>query len=102
MTSNLEVYAHSTVTRSESSDAGLTQRASTVTESNPNLPSTGASFTDDEKFELLSAFLDNEVSEDEQRLVQHWLKSDPKIRQTYQQQLQLKAALQLLSNDFLG
>lgn len=97
MTSNLEAYAHSTLTRSESSDAALTQSSPALTKLTQDLP-----FTDDEKFELLSAFLDNEVAEDEQRLVQHWLRTDPKVQQTYQQQLKLKAALQLLSNDSFG
>jgi hypothetical protein len=49
--------------------------------------------TDDEKFELLSAYLDDEVSEQERCLVEHWLSADPQLQQHYQAQLRLRQAI---------
>jgi len=59
-------------------------------------PADDFTFTADEKFGLLSAFLDDEVSEEERCLVNHWLKSDADLQATYQQQLRLRAALKHL------
>ncbi len=50
-------------------------------------------FTDAEKFELLSAYLDDEVTEQEQCLVEHWLSSDFQLQQQYQAQLKLRLAM---------
>ncbi|NJM97689.1 MAG: hypothetical protein HC800_11495 [Phormidesmis sp. RL_2_1] len=50
-------------------------------------------FTDDEKFELLSAYLDDEVSLQERHLVEHWLSVDPSTQQHYQAQLKLRQAI---------
>ena len=36
-----------------------------------------------EQFELVSAYLDNEVTEDERRQVEHWLATDAKIQALY-------------------
>jgi hypothetical protein len=49
--------------------------------------------TDDEKFELLSAYFDDEVSEQERALVEHWLSCDPQLQQHYQAQLKLRQAI---------
>jgi anti-sigma factor RsiW len=46
-----------------------------------------------EKFELLSAYLDGEVSASERHQVESWLAQDPKFRQTYRQ-------LTMLQNGF--
>ncbi len=43
-----------------------------------------------DQFELLSAYLDGEVSADERQQVEGWLSQDPKLRQTYQQMLKLQ------------
>ncbi|MEM1370194.1 MAG: anti-sigma factor [Cyanobacteria bacterium P01_H01_bin.15] len=43
-----------------------------------------------ERYELLSAYVDGEVSVSERRQVQHWLDSDPQVRKYYQHLLQLR------------
>lgn len=48
------------------------------------------------KFEILSAYLDDEVSQEERLLVERWIECDPLFRQQYQAQLALKAALRSL------
>ena len=56
--------------------------------------------TSDEKFEILSAYLDDEVSQEERRLVEQWIECDPLFRQQYQAQLTLKSAVRSLSTRF--
>jgi anti-sigma factor RsiW len=56
-------------------------------------------FTDAEKFELLSAYLDDEVTEQEQCLVEHWLSSDLALQQHYQAQLRLRSAMRAVFNE---
>jgi anti-sigma factor RsiW len=46
-----------------------------------------------EKFELLSAYLDGEVSATERKQVEEWLASDAEFQQTYQQMLTLQGGL---------
>jgi anti-sigma factor RsiW len=46
-----------------------------------------------EKFELLSAYLDGEVSLDERKQVEAWLASDAQFQHTYQQMLSLQGSL---------
>jgi anti-sigma factor RsiW len=46
-----------------------------------------------EKFELLSAYLDGEVSLDERKQVEAWLASDAQFQHTYQQMLALQGSL---------
>lgn len=53
--------------------------------------------TSAKKFEILSAYLDNEASQAERRLVEQWIECDPLFRQQYQAQLLLKSALRSLS-----
>lgn len=48
------------------------------------------------KFELLSAYIDNEVSEEERQEVEGWLNSDPQMRQQYKAQLKLSRAMKSL------
>jgi anti-sigma factor RsiW len=43
-----------------------------------------------DQFELLSAYLDGEVSAAERQQVEGWLSQDPKLQQTYQQLLKLQ------------
>jgi anti-sigma factor RsiW len=47
-----------------------------------------------EKFELLSAYLDGEVSPAERKQVEAWLAADVEFKQTYQQMLALQGGLQ--------
>jgi anti-sigma factor RsiW len=46
-----------------------------------------------ERFELLSAYIDGEVSESEEQLVELWLVDDVNFRHIYQQQLKLRQLL---------
>ncbi|MGD1867872.1 MAG: anti-sigma factor family protein [Phormidesmis sp.] len=57
--------------------------------------------TADEAFELLSAYLDDEVTAEERCLVQHWLASDPEMQSHYQKQLRLRQAMKLFMSDSL-
>ena len=50
-----------------------------------------------EKFEILSAYLDDEASWEECCLVEQWLDSDPVFRQQYQAQRRLKTAIRSFS-----
>jgi anti-sigma factor RsiW len=47
-----------------------------------------------ERFELLSAYLDGEVSLSERKQVEAWFAADPEFRQTYQQMLTLQEGWQ--------
>ena len=47
-----------------------------------------------ERFELLSAYVDNEVTSREKSQVEQWLKDDPNYRHQYQQLLKVKRLLQ--------
>ncbi|MEE3718324.1 hypothetical protein V2H45_16410 [Tumidithrix elongata RA019] len=49
--------------------------------------------TPQERFELLSAYLDNEVSREEKLLVEEWLATDANFRRLHQQQLRLRQML---------
>ncbi len=55
--------------------------------------SNGDSLAADEKFNLLSAYLDDEVSEQDRCLVEQWLSSDAQIQQQYQAQHKIRRAL---------
>ncbi len=46
-----------------------------------------------ERFELLSAYLDGEVTVEERRQVQEWLDTDPKLKQTYLKLLRLQQGI---------
>ena len=48
-------------------------------------------------FELLSAYIDNEVTPQERQQVQQWLDNDPEIKQLYLQLLNLQSGIQGLS-----
>ena len=61
-----------------------------------NSSCTNDDITGDEKFELLSAYLDDEVTEEERALVNHWLASDPEMKAIYNKQRQLQLAIQAL------
>ena len=47
-----------------------------------------------ERFELLSAYVDNEVTSTEKGQVEQWLQDDPSYRHQYQQLLKVKRLLQ--------
>lgn len=46
-----------------------------------------------DRFELLSAYLDGEVTAAERRQVQEWLDTDPQVQQLYNRLLKLRSAL---------
>lgn len=48
---------------------------------------------DEARFELLSAYVDDEVSGEERRLVDQWLRDEPAMQQMYQQLLILRQAI---------
>jgi anti-sigma factor RsiW len=58
---------------------------------NPNM--TGPIASAEEKFELLSAYLDHEVSQEEKIWVEQWLATDESYRRLHQQQLRLRQML---------
>ncbi len=64
-------------------------------------PQPTESLTTDEKFELLSAYMDNEVTEQERHLVEQWLTCDVQIQRQYQAQLKLSLTIKTLSSDLL-
>ena len=45
------------------------------------------------RFELVSAYLDDEVTAEERQLVAQWIRDDAEVRQTYQQLLMLRQAI---------
>ena len=47
----------------------------------------------EERFELLSAYIDGEVTDAEEQLVEQWLSDDINFRRLYQQQLKLRQSL---------
>lgn len=47
----------------------------------------------EERFELISAYIDGEVTETEEQLVEKWLFDDVEIRRIYQQQIKLRQLL---------
>ncbi|MEM9090379.1 MAG: hypothetical protein AAGC93_16720 [Cyanobacteria bacterium P01_F01_bin.53] len=53
----------------------------------------GHTFSQAEKFELLSAYLDDEVSEQERYLVANWLAYDVQLQKYYQNQLKIRQAI---------
>lgn len=52
--------------------------------------------TENDKFELLSAYIDNEVSEIERQQVERWLVLDARLQQQYKAQLKLSQAMKSL------
>lgn len=49
--------------------------------------------TPNERFELLSAYIDGETTETEEQLVEKWLSNDVDFRCLYQQQIKLRQSL---------
>ena len=70
----------------------MTQSARSEDSSAQNNPSIKV-FSQAEKFEILSAYLDNEATEQEQRWIKHWLLSDLQLQQQYYNQLKIRAAI---------
>ncbi len=50
-----------------------------------------------DRFELLSAYLDGEVTAAERRQVQEWLDTDPQVQQLYNRLLKLRSAFKTVS-----
>lgn len=59
-------------------------------------PFGGLDVTKRSRFELLSAYLDGEVTPDEHRMVKSWLTDDPGVQCLYQRLLSLRQGLQAL------
>ena len=59
-------------------------------------PFGGLDVTKRSRFELLSAYLDGEVTPDEHRMVKSWLADDPGVQRLYQRLLSLRRGLQTL------
>lgn len=70
---------------------------------NQNQPSRSPDVLQRDRFELLSAYMDGEVSADERRQVEDWLAHDPTVQQLYSRLLKLRQAFQTMpvptSND---
>lgn len=49
-----------------------------------------------DRFEMLSAYLDGEVTADERRLVDRWLEQDPAVQRLYARLLKLRQGMELL------
>ncbi|MBD2460869.1 zf-HC2 domain-containing protein [Oscillatoria sp. FACHB-1407] len=49
-----------------------------------------------DRFELLSAYLDGEVTASERRQVEHWLDTDPAVQQLYSRLLKLRQAIRTM------
>ncbi|NEQ50462.1 MAG: hypothetical protein F6K11_10060 [Leptolyngbya sp. SIO3F4] len=50
-------------------------------------------YNEETRFELLSAYIDNEVTPQEKKLVEQWLKDDPSTMQMYRRLLMLRQAI---------
>ena len=49
----------------------------------------------EERFELLSAYLDDEVTASERQQVQQWIDNDPQLRQSYHKLLKLRQRIEI-------
>ncbi|ESA36243.1 hypothetical protein N836_07835 [Leptolyngbya sp. Heron Island J] len=55
--------------------------------------SASSGYDEEVRFELLSAYIDDEVSSEERQLVAQWLMYDPNMQQMYQRLLRLRQAI---------
>jgi anti-sigma factor RsiW len=62
----------------------------------PNEPDEN-NFVETDRFELLSAYLDEELSDRERQQVRQWLEIDPQFEQLYKQLLELRQRMQNIS-----
>lgn len=63
---------------------------------NPNLPLGSLDTQKRDRFELLSAYLDGEVSPVERQQVEAWLATDPQVQRLYKRLLNLRQGLQTM------
>jgi anti-sigma factor RsiW len=54
--------------------------------------------TEPDYFELLSAYIDNELNPQERKRVEYWLDNEPEIKHIYHQLLQLQSQIQNISH----
>lgn len=80
-------------TATERSDSNPPQTASAETAKNKNQVDVAENYDDEARFELLSAYLDNEVTPQERQLVSQWLMEDPNTLQMYRRLLILRQAI---------
>ncbi|MEL6471300.1 MAG: hypothetical protein AAFQ74_16360 [Cyanobacteria bacterium J06623_4] len=71
---------------------------SNLSENNVDTSNEGVAYTPDDKFLLLSAFLDDEVTEEERALVIGWINSDPQLQQQYREQMKLREAMKSIAS----
>lgn len=88
MTPEFDSHNHSNAHSCEDSPAGNL--------GHPTSPLGGLDTQKRDRFELLSAYLDGEVSATERQQVQEWLATDPKIQCLYQRLLKLRQGLRTL------
>jgi len=72
-----------------SSEDGFTEQIDT-----PHQPTGAVSMLQRDRFELLSAYLDGEVTAAERKQVEEWLATDPVIKRLYTRLLELRQGLQ--------
>ncbi|NJN48805.1 MAG: Fis family transcriptional regulator [Alkalinema sp. RL_2_19] len=72
---------------------------STMNPTNPSNPHQAPDNqrSSNERFELLSAYMDGEVTAEERRLVESWLANEPKVQQMHQRLLMLKHGFSAMS-----
>lgn len=99
MTQPIHVPRHSSTPASNQTSGPNNREKSSINAAASETRETAAvrsPLSEDEKFELLSAYLDDEVSPEERRSVERWLASDTKIQQHYEAQLKLRQAMRSL------
>jgi anti-sigma factor RsiW len=79
------------------SETAVSETAVSETDMNEVTQSNGADSLKRDRFELISAYLDGEVTADERRQVELWLQTDPKAKQLYARLMMLRKGFQNLS-----
>ncbi|MFG6104581.1 hypothetical protein U2F10_20115 [Leptothoe sp. EHU-05/26/07-4] len=73
--------------------AGGEHREFSAVDASDQRTSNRDSYDEEARFELLSAYLDDEVTAEERKLVAQWLMDDPNTQQMYQRLLMLRQAI---------
>ncbi|MEM9807325.1 MAG: hypothetical protein AAF959_18830 [Cyanobacteria bacterium P01_D01_bin.56] len=72
--------------------------SSSTADSGEHRASMMGAYDEETRFELLSAYVDNEVTSEERQLVGQWLRDEPDIQRMYQQLLMLRQAIRTAPN----
>lgn len=93
------IQTHKITPKTTPSELSVKKKLAVIPEENSGILKklTAEKFTDEEKFEMLSAYLDDEASESEHCLVEYWLANELTLQQQYQAQLKLRKAMRLLA-----